>query len=194
MTALNYANPVTPAQMDNDHHALLRENILTYLRTVVAPRWRPGYLVLDVAPQVHAGIRPHLDASARVETLDLDPASGATHILDLCKDTEAAPVGRFDMIVCTEVIEHTLDPFRAVLTLERMLKPGATLFVSTPFNFRIHGPLPDCWRFTEHGLRALFSRFEIESITALETPGRPLMPIQYTSTVRKPSGATSQGE
>lgn len=186
MTAPKYANPVTPAAIDVEHHALLRQNVVTYYDSVVAPAYRAGFRVLDVAPQAHAGIRPHLPDTADIETLDLDPASGATHILDLCRDGDIAPPARFDMIVCTEVLEHTLDPFRAVRTLERMLKPGGQLFVSTPFNFRIHGPLPDCWRFTEYGLRALFAGFETVEIAALETPDRPLMPIQYTTTVRKP--------
>lgn len=187
MIAPKYPNPVTPAKMDDDHHAMLRANILNYFETVVAPLHRPDHRVLDVAPQAHAGIRPHLDASAQVETLDIDPASGATLILDLCRNYDEAPSERFDMIVCTEVLEHTRDPFMAVRTLEKMLKPGGRLFVSTPFNFRIHGPLPDCWRFTEYGLRALFADFDIEDIKGLETPDRPLMPIQYTTTVRKPT-------
>jgi hypothetical protein len=66
-----------------------------------------------------------------------------------------------------------------------MLKEGGCLCVSTPFNFRIHGPLPDCWRFTEHGLRRLLWNFKIDELRPLDTPGRPLMPIQYTVIARK---------
>ncbi len=60
------------------------------------------------------------------------------------------------------------------------------VFVSTPFNFRIHGPLPDCWRFAEHGLKELFDAFEILELVALEDEERFLMPIQYTLIARKP--------
>jgi hypothetical protein len=63
---------------------------------------------------------------------------------------------------------------------------GGLAFISTPSNFRIHGPLPDCWRFTEHGLRALFlNNFEILELNILETPDRPLTPLQYTLVVKK---------
>jgi 2-polyprenyl-3-methyl-5-hydroxy-6-metoxy-1,4-benzoquinol methylase len=122
-----------------------------------------------------------------VETFDINPASGATHIGDICSYNASIADGTYDYIVCTEVLEHTLQPFAAAREIHRMLKPGGMAFVTTPFNFRIHGPLPDCWRFTEHGLRALFSAFQILELTALETPGRSLMPIQYTLVARKPA-------
>ena len=59
--------------------------------------------------------------------------------------------------------------------------------LTTPFNFRIHGPLPDCWRFTEHGLRALLTDFEIVTLDAVETPDRPLMPVHYRTVARRPA-------
>jgi len=86
----------------------------------------------------------------------------------------------FDIIVCTEVLEHTLDPFSAVKEIYRLLKPGGILILSVPFNFRIPGPLPDCWRFTLYGLKQLLKNFSIVSIDSIDTPGRDLMPIHYT--------------
>jgi transposase len=83
------------------------------------------------------------------------------------------------------MLEHTLQPFSAEAELRRVLKDGGHLFLTTPYNFRIHGPLPDCWRFTEYGLRALLGGFAILSLTALETTECPLMPIQYTTVARK---------
>ncbi len=67
-----------------------------------------------------------------------------------------------------------------------MLKPGGLAFITTPFNLRIHGPLPDCWRFTEHGLRELFKDFDILELSSLESEERFLMPIQYTLIAKKP--------
>ncbi|CAO4162865.1 class I SAM-dependent methyltransferase [Methylorubrum populi] len=171
--------------MDQAHYAALRENIERFYREISERYCRGEVTVLDVAPEAHAGIRPHLPARALLETLDIDPASDATHIVDLCAPAAPIPAERFNVVVCTEVLEHTLNPFAAVATLHRMLKSGGRLCLSTPFNFRIHGPLPDCWRFTEHGLRALLSAFDVEMIVPLETPDRPLMPIQYTAVARK---------
>lgn len=142
-------------------------------------------LVLDIAPQDHEGAKPYFP-KANVETLDIDKTSGATYIADLCANNEKIlPPNRFDFIVCTEVLEHTLQPFDAVKEIERILKKGGLVFVSTPYNFRIHGPLPDCWRFTEHGLRALFKNFEILELSPLEDKLRFLMPIHYTLVAKK---------
>lgn len=45
--------------------------------------------------------------------------------------------GSFDVVVCTEVIEHTVDPRRAVMEVARVLRPGGTLVLTTP-NHRWH--------------------------------------------------------
>jgi len=176
------------AEQDIEGLRLLRENVLAFMRRAGAHHAsRPG-LLLDVAPQDHQGARPFFSADITVETLDIDAESGASHIADLCHCADQVGRARFDYIVCTEVLEHTRQPFDAVGNMYDMLKPGGLVFVSTPFNFRIHGPLPDCWRFTEHGLRELFKRFELIELVALESPDRFLMPIQYTLVARRPIG------
>ena len=87
----------------------------------------------------------------------------------------------------TEVLEHTLNPFKSVDELYRILKPNGILFLSVPCNLRIHGPLPDCWRFTYFGLRSLFSdnNWEWLECKALESAERNLFPIDYSCVIRK---------
>jgi hypothetical protein len=53
------------------------------------------------------------------------------------------------------------------------------ILFSAPLNWRIHGPVPDCWRFTEFGWKVLLKDFDIIEIDRLETPDRPLFPIKY---------------
>ena len=171
--------------MDVEHLALIRRGVSDFLAGCAARFDGPGRL-LDVAPQDHEGAAPYFEAMA-VETLDLDRSSGATYIADLCQTNETViPPETFDIVVCTEVLEHTLDPFAAVRELRRVTKAGGRVLVTTPFNFRIHGPLPDCWRFTEHGLRALFAAFDIELLDEVATPARDLMPVQYHLVARRP--------
>lgn len=179
-------NRIEPAEVDVRHLAALRENVNRFTRRAAAEFVVAGDRVLDIAPQDYHGIAPFVPADVKVETLDIDPASGATHIADICACNTSIPSGSYDHIVCTEVLEHTLRPFEAAAELHRLLRPGGHLFVSSPFGFRIHGPSPDCWRFTEQGLRSLLSAFEIVKVEALDDEERPLMPIHYTVVARRP--------
>lgn len=177
------------SEFDKSVYLKIRRNVDDFLAKQALLLDRPGLSVLDIAPQVHAGAKQHF-VQSHVRTADIDPASKADYIIDITQDNSATvPSDSFDVAVCTEVLEHTLQPFAAVNEFARLLRPGGLLLVTTPFNFRIHGPLPDCWRFTEHGLRALLSGFEIMSLDALEDEQRFLMPLQYTVVARKPKSA-----
>lgn len=73
--------------------------------------------------------------------------------LDLC----APPSGleTYDVVICEQVLEHVVDPWRAALTLHDLCCPGGHVVVSTPFLVRVHPTPDDFWRFTEDGLRRL---------------------------------------
>jgi SAM-dependent methyltransferase len=168
--------------------ASIRSNVELFMQNVAsnfASNLTGGERLLDIAPQDHSGAKPFFNSNIIIETLDIAPDSKATYIADLCCCAEQIGPEKFDYIVCTEVLEHTRQPFNAVENIYYMLKQGGLAFISTPYNFRIHGPLPDCWRFTEYGLQELFKKFEIIELTPLETETRWLMPLQYTLVAKK---------
>ncbi len=172
------------SQMDIEYLELIRTNISIFIKNCAKHYDKTG-LLLDIAPQDHEGASPYFKNST-VYTLDIDPSSNATYIADICSNnSNLIENNKFDYLVCTEVLEHTLNPFDAVNEIYRILKPGGLLFLSVPFNFRIHGPLPDCWRFTEHGLRSILNKFEILELNSLDTVDRFLMPIHYTLVAKK---------
>lgn len=175
------------SQMDIQNLKIIRQNIIKFM-IYAANKYasNPGIL-LDIAPQIHEGARPYFLESITVETFDINPDSGCTYIGDICEYNSFLKNSSFDYIVCTEVLEHTLQPFKAVEEIWRIIKPKGILFISVPFNFRIHGPLPDCWRFTEYGLRVLLQNFSILELNSIETPERKLMPIHYTVVAQKQS-------
>ena len=173
------------SQVDHYHLAAIRRNVQQFLSEAGLNWGNKLGLLLDIAPQVHEGARPFFSDEMEIETLDIDPCAGTTYCADLCKKNDNIPSNRFDIVVCTEVLEHVVNPFAAVVEIHRLLKPGGLLLASSPFNFRIHGPLPDCWRFTEHGWRALLNEFDILQIKPLEDTQRFLMPIHYTVIAKK---------
>lgn len=71
----------------------------------------------------------------------------------------------FDVIICSEVLEHAYSPQQFISEIKRTLKPIGKLFLSTRFIFPIHGAPQDYYRFTEYGLQYLlrdFNRINIE--------------------------------
>jgi 2-polyprenyl-6-hydroxyphenyl methylase/3-demethylubiquinone-9 3-methyltransferase len=76
---------------------------------------------------------------ARVTSLDvgerlLEQVARKTDSERVVGDVASLPFAddRFDFVVCTEVIEHTMDPHRAVNEVARVLAPGGTLVLTTP--------------------------------------------------------------
>lgn len=70
----------------------------------------------------------------------------------------------FDVVLCTEVLEHLPEPQAAIDEMFRVLKPGGTLILTTRFLFPIHDAPHDYFRFTKFGLRHLTRRFEAVTV------------------------------
>jgi SAM-dependent methyltransferase len=74
--------------------------------------------------------------------------------------------GSVDGVLLTEVLEHCENPFRAVAELHRVMRPGGTMLVTSPFFWPDHrtDQYPDFWRFTEQAWLLLLKDFTIVSI------------------------------
>jgi SAM-dependent methyltransferase len=62
----------------------------------------------------------------------------------------------FDLVLCTQVLEHVPDPAGAVRELRRVLRPGGRALVSTHGVAVFHPNPEDLWRWTHTGLEQLF--------------------------------------
>jgi len=69
----------------------------------------------------------------------------------------------FDLVVCTQVLEHVRNPQQAVDEIYRVLKPGGIVILTTNFHYGLHGAPHDYFRFSRYALDHLFqqSGFEI---------------------------------
>lgn len=179
-------NEISP--LDEEYIKRIRMNVLNAQKVGLSRLSGRAQRILDVAPQVHSGVT-QLARQIQgycVETLDISSEFEPTYVGDLCKRNEHIPSAIYDAIFCTEVLEHVNQPFKAIAEIYRLLKPGGLLVASSPFNFRIHGPLPDNWRFSEHGWRVLLADFDNVEIVADEDDDRYLMPIHYVVYGNKP--------
>jgi ubiquinone/menaquinone biosynthesis C-methylase UbiE len=62
---------------------------------------------------------------------------------------------RFDYVLCTEVMEHVAEPVAFLHEINRVMKPGGVLVMTTPFMVSLHEEPYDFYRYTEHGIRYL---------------------------------------
>jgi SAM-dependent methyltransferase len=69
--------------------------------------------------------------------------------------------GSIDAVWIQAVLEHVLDPPAVVAEIHRVLKPDGIVFADTPFMQQVHEGIYDFTRFTLHGHRWLFRRFEV---------------------------------
>ena len=113
-----------------------------------------GYRVLDVG----CGPKPYYPffAERASEYVGVDVVENPA--AELRGAVEALPVddASFDLVLCTQVLEHCDDPAQAVRELRRVTAPGGRVLAST-HGTQVYHPSPqDYWRWTHAGLRRLF--------------------------------------
>ena len=136
----------------------IRAPLAAWLREQAADAARvfgKSYRVLDVG----CGVKPyypffHAYAS---EYVGVDPQHPGAELRGTVEEMPVAD-GSFDLVVCTQVLEHADDPDRAVRELRRVTAPGGRVLASTHGVMVYHPNPDDLWRWTHTGLERLFER------------------------------------
>lgn len=171
-----------PSEFDNTHIPVSRAFINATRQVFITRYLNPTDVICDIGNQ--GKDIPELQGRNLV-TLDITESTCPDVIADITQFNSHISDESYDALMCTEVLEHVVDPFAAIRELRRIVKAGGYILFTTPLNARIHGPIPDCWRFTEFGLQVLFRDFETVYFEKLDTPGRTLFPLHYGAIVRK---------
>jgi SAM-dependent methyltransferase len=116
-------------------------------------------LVLDVGCGAQP-FRPLLGPSARylgIDTTDAKRDFGYEISDTLYFEGDSWPVDSesVDCVLCTETLEHVLEPPKLLAEAQRVLRPGGRLLLTVPFAARWHFVPNDFWRFTPSSLRYL---------------------------------------
>lgn len=92
-------------------------------------------------------------------TFDVDPERRPSVV----GDAQEMPFAdnSYEVILCSEVLEHIPDPPKAISEMYRVLAPGGLLILTTRFVYPVHDAPGDYWRFTPYALRYLFCKWEI---------------------------------
>ena len=181
--AFDLIDKETIFEKDNQIYIFLRDHIHNFIKTTINAH--KNKLILEIGPLQCAN--EELSRENTVETVDICQRENITYVADITKPNDI-PKDRFDVVYCLDVLEHTYEPWEGIKQIFELLKPGGMLYLSLPFQFRIHGPIPDCYRISEYGLKYLLQKynFEIVQMNALIHNERPAFPIHYTAVCKKP--------
>jgi len=70
----------------------------------------------------------------------------------------------FNFVICQAVLEHVYNSERVVKEIYRVLRPNGLVYAEVPFLQPFHAAPFDYRRYTDVGLRTLFSDFEIQEV------------------------------
>lgn len=130
----------------------------------------PNSIVLDAGAgsQFYKHLLKHTQyESADFEKVDKEYAQ-STYVCDL----KNIPVenNRFDYILFNQVMEHLPEPNKVLKELNRVLKPNGKIIYTGPLFYEEHEIPYDFFRYTQFGLKKMFSEsgFEIERLDWME--------------------------
>lgn len=145
-------------------------------------------IVLNAGCGNYTDPRPPDLPFAWVVGLDIDAdALAANHRLDerIVGDLETTLLdpGRFDVVICTDVLEHLNHPLAAVDNLIPALRPGGELRISIP---SLASPKALVAKFTPHWFHVMVYR-RIFRIAEAGQPGHPPFPVKLRWQMRPAS-------
>lgn len=161
---LNLLHRPLRRRVDGDpYHKVLPE-----FHALIAKMQAP--VILEIGARNVTGVtRRHLFPSAgRYVGFDIHAGDGVDVVGDAHRLSSYFPDNSIDAIFSVSVFEHLLAPWKVVLEMNRVLKPGGCVYTSTHPAWPAHELPWDFWRYPVAGLSNLFNRetgFEIVSAT-----------------------------
>jgi SAM-dependent methyltransferase len=145
------------------YHALFRE----FVQQVQAMP-SPSILELgsrNVTGTTRRGLFPN---AGEFVGFDIRSGPGVDVVGDAHRLSSVVPLDRFDVVFAISVFEHLLFPWKVVLEINRVTKPGGLVFVSTHPAWPAHELPWDFWRYQPAAFQALFHHstgFELLSVS-----------------------------
>lgn len=114
-----------------------------------------------------------------IKTFDKKVYGDTTNKVDFVGDVHKMPkewTNKWDCLINNQALECYENPFAAMDEMYRILKPGGTLFIDCPFNYRFFGQgawmdvkqnkkdVKDYWRITRNGWEILTKKFKSSRI------------------------------
>jgi SAM-dependent methyltransferase len=136
------------------------EKAQVFRRAYLAPYEAAALTVLDIGSAVVAeGHRSNREAFAnpswRYLGLDIEAGPNVELVVADPYDWREVTSASADVVVCSQVFEHTEFFWITILEIARVLRPNGLAFIVAPGAGPLHRYPLDCWRFYDDGLPAL---------------------------------------
>lgn len=143
-----------------DHGVQIQQDYARWLRS------RSSGHLLEIGARARSGVtrRDLAPPGWSYTGLDIVAGENVDVVGDAHRLSRLFPPASFDAVSMFSVIEHLLMPWKVVIELNRVLKPGATGLVITHQCWPMHDRPADYWRFSDTAWPALFNHltgFEI---------------------------------
>lgn len=153
----------------------MHESVLAFGRKELTEELVRGKHVLEVGSlNVNGSLRSHVEAlgPASYWGIDIQEGPGVDEVLDCCQLGELGVRVLYDLIICTEMLEHAPDWRKAINEIKDALLPGGYLLLTTRSKgFPLHCYPEDHWRFSEEDMRQIFADFRAEVSPDPQTHG-----------------------
>jgi SAM-dependent methyltransferase len=155
--------PFVKRGADDPYHILYKE-FLSIGTSVPSP------CVLEIGSRNVTGLtrRDLFPLCREYVGFDILCGEGVDVVGDVHKLSEHFTEEHFDIVYSLSVFEHLLFPWKAVLEINKIMKTGGYIYLSTHPVWPEHEMPWDFWRFPKNGFHAFFNKytgFEIISLT-----------------------------
>jgi len=114
-----------------------------------------------------------------VKTMDIDDTASPDYVGRI--EYTGLPNSSAGLVICTQVLEHSLDPGKGLQEIFRILQPSGYLIASAPHIWFYHPHPTDNWRFTQEGLTRIVTAAGFEPRKLLSQGGSVMALFQIVN-------------
>ena len=144
----------------------------------IASTIKPGRVLEIGSKNINGTVRQYFDNAKEYIGIDMDEGDNVDVVLDAHDLTPYFKTASFDTVICLETLEHDLLFWLTLEQIDKVLKPGGNLFISTPtFGFPYHAYPIHPYLFSKDAFNLLFFKnCDSPSITELfDTAGNKIL-------------------